>query len=379
MKRLLSSLALLAMVLGVVAFQCSSKEITSAKLYIQQENMNKAKEVLEEEVAKNPQSDEGYFLLGYVNGQQGNVDAMVENFDKSLAISNKFEEKIHQEKVALWAESFNKGVGYFNKATKAGTEDSTKMYYDQAIQQFTYAVELEPDSLNTYQNLVFTLVQVDREEDAIPYLETLIEKSNSPDSYVSLGELYSNKGKELMASDSTAAMEQYNKAIAVLEKGRKAHPDNADILLLLSNAYIAADKMDVAMDAFKAGVAKEPENQYYRYNYGVLLLGAELYEEAAEQFEQAVKIDPEYTNALYNLGVTYVKWGSDMRVKMEEAEQTGTEYKEKFELALVPLSKYLELKPEEPAVWELVGKVQANLGNQEESLKAFEKADEYRN
>ena len=79
---------------------------------------------------------------------------------------------------------------------------------------------------------------------------------------------------------------------------------------LLSNAYIAADKLDVAKDAFKEGVAKEPENKFYRYNYGSLLLNAQEYEAAAAQLEKAFEIDPDYENAIYNLAVTYVKWGA---------------------------------------------------------------------
>lgn len=386
MKRISSIILLFAMVFGIAAFQCSSTEITSAKLYISQENLTKAKEVLLKEVEKNPKSDEGYFLLGYVIGQQGDVEGMISNYDKSLAISNKFADKIETDKLSHWADSFNKGVGFYNKASKANTPDSVSMYFDKAIENFQSAIELQPDSVNNYQNLVFTLIQVDRADEAIPYLNTLIEKKNSPDNYVTLGDIYSNKGNALMkkfkeeknAADSVAAMENYNKAISTLEKGRKAHPDDSDILLLLSNAYIAADKMDVAMDAFKAGVEKEPENQYYRYNYGVLLLGAELFSDATVQFEKAIEIDPDYTNALYNLGVSYIKWGSKMRLESEEAGEGNEDYKAKFDKALPALERYLELKPEEPAVWELLGKVYANLGNSEKSMEAFEKADQYR-
>ncbi|GJQ62472.1 MAG: hypothetical protein SCALA702_15250 [Melioribacteraceae bacterium] len=387
MKRVFSIIALLAMIFGVTAFQCSSTEITSAKLYIQQENLPKAKEVLLKEIEKNPKSDEGFFLLGYVNGQQGDVKDMMENYKKSLEISSKFKEKIDGDKLSHWADNFNKGVGFYNRASKANTPDSTNMYFEKAITHFGNAIDLQPDSLNTYQNLIFTLIQVDRSDEAIPYLETLIEKKNTADNYVTLGEIYSTKGAKLMNqfkenknnADSVAAMVEYNNAIGVLERGREAHPDNSDVLLLLSNAYIAADKMDVAMDAFKAGVEKEPDNQYYRYNYGVLLLGANMFSEAADQFEKAVDIDPDYTNALYNLGVTYIKWGTEVREEAEAAEQEDDSYKGMFEKALPALERYLEMKPEEPAVWELVGKIYANLGMNDKSMDAYNKADQYRN
>jgi len=51
----------LVVIVGMLstAFQCSSTELTSAKLYIQQKNYDKALDVLQKEVAKNPKSDEG--------------------------------------------------------------------------------------------------------------------------------------------------------------------------------------------------------------------------------------------------------------------------------------------------------------------------------
>ena len=54
------------------------------------------------------------------------------------------------------------------------------------------------------------------------------------------------------------------------------------------------------------------------------------------------------------------------------------EYQEKFTSALDPLKKYLEVTPEDSKVWELLGKIYANLGMSEESKEAFDKADLYR-
>ena len=94
MKRALSIILLLSIGLSFSAFQCSSTELTSAKLYIQQNNFEKAIESLQKDVDKNPQSDEGYYLLGYVQGEMGDITSMLENFDKSAAISDKFEKNI---------------------------------------------------------------------------------------------------------------------------------------------------------------------------------------------------------------------------------------------------------------------------------------------
>ena len=67
-----------------------------------------------------------------------------------------------------------------------------------------------------------------------------------------------------------------------------------------------------------------------------------------------------------------------MREEMEKSETESEEYKTKFEAALPLLEKYLTIKEEEPAIWDLLGKVYANLGMAEKSKNAFEKADLYR-
>ncbi len=386
MKRQFSYLLIFAMALGFLAFQCQSTEMTSAKLYIQQKNLAKAKASLLKEVKKNPKSDEGYYLLGYVYGEEGNYPKMVESYKKSLAISKKFEQKIDGSRKYYWAKNFNNGVIFFNKATKSGDKQESKKIFEKAISSFQNASICQPDSPSTYQDLAFAYLNIGETDKAIEPLLKLKELKNSADVYVRLGQLYFNKGVDEMnkfykskdKADSLSAMQSYNKAITYLEEGRKKYPSNSDILLLLSNAYIKANKISVAMSAFKAGVEQDPNNKFYRYNYGVLLLGADKYAEAAEQFKKALEIDPNYQNAIYNLAVTYVKWGASMN---EEALAKGEEsdaYKEKYKAAYPYLEKYLKFKPNEASVWELLGKVYANLGMKDKSMNAFNKADSLR-
>jgi len=87
-------LVITALFLGIVftGFQCSSTELTSAKLYIQQKNYDKALEVLKKDVEKNPQSDEGYYLMGGIYGEKGQYDQMVDAYNKIGAAIKKRED-----------------------------------------------------------------------------------------------------------------------------------------------------------------------------------------------------------------------------------------------------------------------------------------------
>jgi predicted Zn-dependent protease len=113
-------------------------------------------------------------------------------------------------------------------------------------------------------------------------------------------------------------MDYYAKSIASIEEGLAKYPENSDMQVARTSAYIGAGRIAEAITASKILVDNEPDNKIYRYNYGVLLLNAERYPEAETQLLEALKIDPEYENAIYNLGVTYVKWGTAMN---KEAEQ----------------------------------------------------------
>lgn len=385
-KKLLSILVFfIALVFS--GFQCSSTELTSAKLYIQQKNYDKAIDALQKEVQKNPKSDEGYYLLGVVLGEKERYTEMTDAYSKSLSISNKFSENIGSSKKYFWANLFNKGVGYYQRGTKIADKDSVKLFYDKSIEAFNSAIEIEPDSADTYKNLAFVYMSSQEYDKAINPLEKLIEKENALDGYKFLSEIFYVKGVEYknkydnnkILSDSLEAMKYFDRAISTAEQGRKNYPDDSDILLTLSNAYIGANKIEVAIDAFKTGVEKDPTNQYYRYNYGVLLLGKNDFASAEEQFKKALEIDPEYYNASYNLAVTYVKWGAYInKIADEKGDLNNREYKEKYQKALPYLEKIVQNKKDDAQMWELLGKVYSVLGMQDDASNAFKKADELR-
>jgi tetratricopeptide (TPR) repeat protein len=377
---------LIVLVVSVIGFQCSSTEITSAKLYIQQKNLDKAMESLQKEVTKNPNSDEGYYLLGYVYGEKEKYKDAMEAFNKSLSISNKYAKNIGESRKFFWANLFNKGVAFYQKGINTTNVDSSKMYFEKSIVNFENAVEIEPDSADTYKNLAFVYMSAGDNDKAISPLKKLIELEKALDGYRYLGEIYYTKGSlarndyEVTKNpqDSINSVNHYLDAIKVLEEGRKSYPSDSELLVVLSNSYIGANKIDVAIDAFKTGVEQEPENKYYRYNYGVLLLGSENYEEAEKQFKKAIEIDPEYSNAVYNLAVTYVRWGTALNKLAEEKQIQSDEYKEKYRLALPYLEKVAQSKEADAGTWELLGKVYTILGMQDDANNAFQKADELR-
>lgn len=372
-------IAFLMLSMLFVGYQCGSTEITSAKLYIQQKNYDKAIEVLQKEITKNPKSDEGYYLLGYVQGEQGNFNEMVDSYDKSLAISKSFEKNINDSRKYFWAQAFNRGVSLYQRGVKSTDPDSQKVFYDKSIADFQSALSIEPDSADTYKNLAFVYLSKGDNEAAVEPLKQLIAREQSLDGYKFLGEIYYVNGTNLKAQEKNdEAKVEFNKSIDVLEEGLKLYPDNAEMLVTLSTAYIGADRGSEAIEKYKKLVEAKPDDKNIRYNYGVLLLGADDFEGAETQFKKAIEIDPAYDNAIYNLGVTYLKWGTYLNKKADEEGKVNDEYKAKYQMALPYLEKAVEMPDANAQTWELLGKVYSVLGMNDDATKAFNKADEMR-
>jgi tetratricopeptide (TPR) repeat protein len=380
-------LVISALFLGMIftGFQCASTELTSAKLYIQQKNYDKALEVLKKDVEKNPQDDEGYYLMGNIYGEKGQYSQLVDSYNKSLLISKKFEKDITNQRVHYWVTLTQAGASFFKRVSANKEQDSVKLNLDKAANSFENAILVEPDSDYTYYLVSLVYMSQGQYDKAIPPLEQYVAKGKSADGYVYLGSIYYDKGvklKDLYAQkknlqDSLAYMENFNKAISILEEGRKRYPSDAKLLGTLSSAYVGANKLSVAMDAFKSLAESNPKKENY-YNYGVVLLGADQFENAVSQFKKALDMDPNYQNAIYNIAVTYVRWGTDINKKAEDKGEKDESYKDKYKQAIPYLDQYTQLDKSDVKIWDLLGKVYAVLGMSDKAKDAYDKVDQLR-
>lgn len=92
-KRLIFIAMATLMFLG---FNCTSDNVTAAKMYLEKNDYEKAEIYLMKEIEINPYTDEGFYLLGYIKAEQKKYDEMNKMFEKSLAISDRFKQKIEE-------------------------------------------------------------------------------------------------------------------------------------------------------------------------------------------------------------------------------------------------------------------------------------------
>jgi tetratricopeptide (TPR) repeat protein len=385
MKRYLPlGLLLMAFVyFSTTGFQCGSAETTSAKLYMNQKQWEKAEASLVKELAKNDKNEDAWFLLGQTRLEMKKYSEMNEAYTRALQINDVHKADILRNRLAVWAMMYNDGVGLYNKGRDSAA------YFQKAIDRFSTAIEMVPDSSGTYyvraltyysqQNMKAALVDLDKAVALRPDFEEAARLA---------GQIHYNMGTERAnAKDDAGSQAEMILATQAFEKAYKANSGNPDNITNLIDVYERTKNSDKALALTQNAVEKDPNNKVFRYAFGVFLLKQDKFPEAIEQFKKATEIDARYGDAIYNLGVSYLNWGvamkgeSDKKADAERAKNKGKDvkedvtYKEKFKEALPWLEKAQELRPDDLGLLQQLGKLYANLNMVDKSKAAFEKYD----
>ncbi|MFN4234361.1 MAG: tetratricopeptide repeat protein [Bacteroidia bacterium] len=258
------------------------------------------------------------------------------------------------QKFPYMANSFlNQGVDYFTKSKD----------YQKAMESFEAAVGVaaltgKVDTMSMYYTAM-AAEKAGNKDKAIQLYEGLTQMKyqgdgDGPRIYLALSQLYKEKGDK-------------DKSLKVLQAGRKAYPDDKNLILEELNHYLSAGKLNEALDNLNLAVSKDPNNHTLHFALGTVydnLANPEKdkkqpsdaeykdYIAKAEQaYKKAIEIKPDYFDAIYNLGALYFNQG----VKINDAAQTiadnakyAAEIKkadEKFNIALPYLEKALEIQP----------------------------------
>jgi tetratricopeptide (TPR) repeat protein len=174
-KRIIISLVLL--LTGSIlfqSFQCSSKEMTTAKIAYDQKDYPKAKEYIKKELQLNPASVEAYQILTEINMQLGEWKEAAENSKKAyknasdpIVIDN-----IKRLQNNIWTQCYNKGLRFYN--LNLSKSDPTLL--DSAIAMFEAGSIVRPEFEDfSYMNAL-TYEMKEDEENAIKYYKEYISK-----------------------------------------------------------------------------------------------------------------------------------------------------------------------------------------------------------
>lgn len=337
MKRLIVVLAV-ALIGGIILFTgCQNTAVSSAKVYIQQNNLDAAIEQAQTAIEQEPDNAEAYFVLGNAYGMKQMFREMNEAYTKSIELSDKHVEEIDHARLKYWIDIFNTAVAQIKQDQ-----------LDEAAENFQLCTEIMPEKIDAYKNLAFVYSQSDNTEGAIEAYKrglevdpTDIEMKNF------LGVLY-YQGK------------QYEEAIEILGQVlEEAEPTSEEYKQALFNTAFSYDLMgkpELAIEAYMNAIEAVPGDKDLLFNLARLHYMQDNYEEAIMWFTKVLELDPADFEANFNIGVSYLQM-------------------EKFEDAIPTLEKATQVSPENANAWTNLGIAYVRAGDAEKGQEAFDKAD----
>jgi tetratricopeptide (TPR) repeat protein len=302
-------------ILIITGFQCSSPELTSTRLYIQQNNFDAAETSAEKEVANNPKSTEGWFLLGRVKFEKGDFIGMKEAFNKANELdATKYQNDIYVMTMNGWVNSYNQGVTFYNE----GNDTKSNEAYDKAIQSFRNAIFLQPDSTVSYWNLAATYIAKGEPDKAVEPYTFLADKKNDVDAIIRLGELHIEKGnnyKVKFEEENAEKIETKTKLESIDKKLSKE---------TVRRTLGEPDQIKKAEPARAGTAAKQEEWIYSKYNLHVFF---------DKDLVDSKKFDPAYNINIDSTGYKAATKEYDQAiVYLERAYETSTDEDKKQEI-----------------------------------------------
>ena len=161
--------------------------------------------------------------------------------------------------------------------------------FEQAIEWYTVAIELNPDYVDAYHHRAIAHMQIHHFNDALEDFDRALQYGDDPAILYNLGCAYLQYGF-------------YEPAIMVFEHLLTLTPDDPYVLNNLGLSFAGARRFDEAIAVYSLLIQLRPQMVEAYNNMGSIYQEMKMFLEAIAWFEQALQIDPNYPDALYNLG-----------------------------------------------------------------------------
>lgn len=315
-----------------------------AKLSLFENDIKKARSVLEKAFSIDPKSASANQAMGMIEREQKNYESAIAYFEKAAELTPDNERQALIDYYVGLAKTYdschdvNNAIKYVDMALKLSHQsvranlimgsilhDTGK--FDEAIKYFDAVLAINPRQLTAMAWKGIALVYLERYADAEIYLEKAIELApNDSDwlRFLAIAEggvrkhdnalkhidmsikidptytyTYSVKGALLEAiGRNEEALVEYRKALTLDGKNLRALIGMGDILR-------KGEKYADAIPFYDAAIAQEPRNADLLYYKGLCLAFLGDHSKARELFLRSLEIDPEKTHVLSNIASTF--------------------------------------------------------------------------
>ncbi|MEO8148704.1 MAG: tetratricopeptide repeat protein [Bacteroidia bacterium] len=364
MKKLI---VLTVAILSVSLAYSQKAKVQTAYSYMKEGDLDKAKQYIDE--ASVNEGSMGMAKTWYYRGQiyQGmfknakygslSPDPLGEaykSYKKALEIDPKYEYKdeITQYMAFITASIFNDGLASYEAKD-----------YNKALTRFETILEINPNDTSSIVNSALAADKAGMSEKAIGYYERLVALNYQDAAiYMSLVQLYKNAG-------------QKDKATEALLKGRKAFPNDNNLMIEELNSVLQSGDDKKAAAMLDQAIAHDPENSSLYFAAGTIYDKlanpkdakgtdlpkpenyTELVNKSAGYYTSAIAKKPDYFEANYNIGALYFNQGAELANKannmplnkQKEADALNKQAADKLKQAEPYLEKALALNPKDPS------------------------------
>jgi tetratricopeptide (TPR) repeat protein len=258
---------------------------------------------------------------------KGNLDAAIGAFREAIRVDQRF---------ALAHAGL--GAAFWQKYA----ETKSPEWVEQAIEEGTTALRMDPDRPEVRYTLAVTLAGSGRPNDAIEELRrALAMQPNYDDARRELGRLLGRQGRTDEAIEEYRkalaltpnswstyssmglmlfAAARYDEAIAAFQKVTELQPDNNFGFQQLGTVYQRVGKADLALENYAKAIAIRPSAQAYS-NTGALHHSRGEFVSAVAAYQQAIVLRPNSPATHRNLGDALAKLGrgADAQAAYREA------------------------------------------------------------
>ncbi|MDK9701327.1 MAG: tetratricopeptide repeat protein [bacterium] len=361
-----TALILIALLMAALVIGCGNQVIRSAEIYMQQNDLIKAREVINQGLPTlqpgKTRAEAYYFLAKMSNDEITTINARAkrdsadvakqkEHFDSrlrtinqfnieadsSMKNDNSFKGRIDTLRTNLWIEYFNAGVAPFNDHK-----------WSNAIQAFRLAWYVDSTKNDPARLIGEALLQMERGEEAVGWFTRAIKMEGSTPDFVSrmdIANFYYSKEKW------EDAIGYFNQVIAIQASDKDDQQRQKMIKTVQSQAVankaICLDQLnrtEEATRAYETALKAQPDNAVLWFNYGKRQFEVGVDDKTAKDektkrlldaeksFKEVIRIDANDADAMYLLGLT-------------------TFALEQYEDAEKWLRQSLKIKPDNKAAW----------------------------
>lgn len=267
----------------------------TATLYLRQDRLERAIDLLVEGIRDDPENPIHYFLAGVTYARLGeylNADGM---FAQAEGIYPAYEIQTELEREAAWGQAFNEGLDAYNEGN-----------VERALDVWRAAVTLYDLRPEAHRNLASLLSAERRYYEAISVYEDALDGLAKQSATRVLTAAESNTRElarvelEQNLAQLLLATERFAEAEPLLREQLGRDPDNVQLQIDLAAALGGQGRAAEADAVYTSVLSDEALGADHLYNIGVALFRSASYDRSAAAFERLTELVPSSRDAWFN-------------------------------------------------------------------------------